>query len=470
MVSMVRPFPHSSIEGAGVASANKRAGCYKADVPGKNLLSAAQPPVELRRRWLYLMPVVFVTYSLAYLGRSNFGFGAAAGLAKSLHITEPRAAFLGSVFFLGYFLFQIPAARYAIRRSATRLVFFALISWGILSGLTGVIHNYWLLVVDRMALGVAESLILPSMLILLSNWFTRTERSRANAILILGNPVTVTWMAAATGYLIRAVGWQMTFILEGIPSVVWALVWLLVARDHPTQVRWLSEKSSEHLTAALAKEQTALPEYNNLAAALRVPGVTALCLQYLTWSFGIYGITLWIPEMIRSGSSRGIEQVGVLSAAPFLLGVLLMLTVAAVSDRVLHRKRFVWPFLFLAGVGLFCSFALVRDNFWLSYLSLVVGGAAMYAPYGPFFAIMPEMLPRNVAGEVIALVNSFGALGGFVGTWLVGWLQAVTGSARYGFLTMSIMLVLSGLITLFLPEPRKTQINPSQDMTIAGIE
>jgi sugar phosphate permease len=154
-------------------------------VPEDDSHKAAQIQTGLRRRWLYLMPVVFVTYSLAYLGRSNFGFGAAAGLAKSLNITESRAAFLGSVFFLGYFLFQIPAAAYAIRRSATRLVFFALISWGIFSGLTGIIHNYWLLVVDRLLLGVAESLIFPSMLILLANWFTRSERSRANAVLIL---------------------------------------------------------------------------------------------------------------------------------------------------------------------------------------------------------------------------------------------------------------------------------------------
>jgi sugar phosphate permease len=424
-------------------------------VPSENRFIAAEPPIELRRRWLYLLPVVFVTYSLAYLGRSNFGFGAAAGLANSLHITESRAAFLGSVFFLGYFLFQIPAARYAIRRSATRLVFFALISWGILSGLTGVIRNYWLLVVDRTALGVAESLILPSMLILLANWFTRAERSKANAILILGNPVTVTWMSAVTGCLIRGVGWQMTFILEGIPSIVWALVWWAVARDHPTEVRWLPEKSAAHLTAALAREQTALPSYNNLAAALRVRGVTALCLQYLTWSFGVYGITLWIPEMIRSGSSRGIEQVGVLSAAPFLVGVILMLSVAAVSDRMLHRKRFVWPFLILSGIGLFCSFMTVSGNFWLSYACLVIAGGMMYAPYGPFFAIMPEMLPRNVAGEVIALVNSFGALGGFLGTWVVGWLQVATGNAGAGFLAMSVMLVLSGVITLFLPEPTR---------------
>ena len=423
-------------------------------MPGYESQNAAQIQSVLRRRWLYLMPVVFVTYSLAYLGRSNFGFGAAAGLAKSLNITESRAAFLGSVFFLGYFLFQVPAATYAVRRSATRLVFFALISWGILSALTGIIRDYWLLVVDRLLLGVAESLILPSMLILLTQWFTRAERSRANAILILGNPVTVTWMAAVTGYLIRAVGWQMTFVLEGIPSVLWALVWILVARDHPRRVRWLSEESSVRLAAALAEEQASLPAYANLRAALRVSGVLLLCLQYFCWSFGVYGLVLWIPEMIRSGSARGIEQVGVLSAAPFLLGVGLMVAVAWLSDRVLRRKLFVWPFLMLSGAALFCSFATAQSNYWLSYGFLIVAGGTMYAPYGPFFAIVPEMLPSTVAGEVMALINTFGALGGFAGTWLVGWLQALTGSARAGFLSMSLMLMAAAAITLYLPSTR----------------
>lgn len=428
-------------------------------MPEDDSHKAAQAPAEkiqagLRRRWLYLMPVVFVTYSLAYLGRSNFGFGAAAGLAKSLNITESRAAFLGSVFFLGYFLFQVPAATYAIRKSATRLIFFALISWGIFSGLTGIIHNYWLLVLDRLLLGIAESLIFPSMLILLTNWFTRSERSRANAVLMLGNPVTVTWMAAATGYLIHAVGWQMTFILEGIPSVLWAFVWIVVARDRPVEVPWLPEESSEHLAAALALEQTSLPQYANFREALRVPGVLVLCFQYFCWSFGVYGLVIWIPAMIRSGSSRGIEQVGLLSAAPFLLAVVLMLTVATFSDRVLHRTRFVWPFLILSGVALFCSFATAGHNFWLAYACLVVAGGTMYAPYGPFFAIMPEMLPKNVAGEVIALVNSCGALGGFAGSWLVGWLQAVTGSARAGYLAMSILLIISGVTIFFLRAPK----------------
>lgn len=419
-------------------------------MPAEPVQDALKQHTDLRRRWLYLMPVVFFTYSLAYLGRSNFGFGAAAGLARSLNITESRAAFLGSVFFVGYFLFQVPAASYARRKSAMRLVFFALLSWGILSGLTGVIKDYWLLVVDRTLLGVSESLIFPSMLILLTNWFTRQERSRANALLILGNPVTVTWMAAVTGYLIKAVGWQMTFILEGIPSIVWAFVWIVVARDRPGDAGWLSKASSLQLEKALEAEQTGLPHYGSFAAALRVPAVILLCAQYFFWSFGVYALVLWIPEMIRSGSSRGIETVGLLSATPFLAAVVLMMLVAHFSDRMLNRKLFVWPFLCLSGVALFVSYAAAGQSFWVSYVALIIAGGTMYAPYGPFFSIVPEILPKNVAGEVFALINSFGALGGFAGTWLIGWLQAITGNARAGFFVMSASLTISGVIIMGL--------------------
>jgi sugar phosphate permease len=288
------------------------------------------------------------------------------------------------------------------------------------------------------------------MQILLTNWFTRQERSRANAILILGNPVTVTWMAAVTGYMIKAVGWQMTFILEGIPSVIWAFVWIVVASDRPRQASWLSKASSGKLEAALELEQTVLPPQKNLASALRVPGVVLLCVEYFFWSFGVYGLVLWIPEMIRSGSSRGIETIGLLSAAPFLLAVVLMLLVAHFSDRALNRKVFVWPFLLISGVALFCSYVTSGSNFWVAYVSLIIAGGAMYAPYGPFFAIVPEMLPKTVAGEVMALINTFGAMGGFVGTWLVGWLQALTGNSRAGFFTMSMSLLMSAGIILCL--------------------
>ncbi|WP_236657481.1 MFS transporter [Acidisarcina polymorpha] len=405
---------------------------------------------QLRRRWFYLLPAVFVTYSLAYLDRANYGFGAAAGLAKTLNISNSRSAFLGSLFFLGYFLFQVPGAAYARRRSVTRLVFYSLIAWGLLAALTGVIREFWLLALDRLLLGVAESLIFPAMLILLTNWFSRAERSRANTILILGNPITVLWMSAATGYLIKAVGWQMAFVIEGLPSVVWAFVWLLVARDRPEQVSWLSPDSCSQLTRELALEQRAIPLTSNLGAALRKPSVLLLCLQFFCWSVGLYGFVLWLPTIIHAGMSQGIETVGLLSAVPYLLAIILMLVVSYASDRTLSRKRFVWPFLVLSGIALLGSYLTAAHSFWWAYGFLILAGGCMYAPYGPFWAIIPETLPRNVVGEVLALVNCCGALGAFVGSWVVGLLQALTGNSRAGFLLMSISLILSGGIILFL--------------------
>jgi MFS-type transporter involved in bile tolerance (Atg22 family) len=154
--------------------------------------------------------------------------------------------------------------------------------------------------------------------------------------------------------------------------------------------------------------------------------------------------------MIRSGSKIGIETIGLLSATPFLLGVLLMILVSYFSDRMMNRKMFVWPFLLISGLALFISFATAGHSFWIGYIALVIAGGTMYAPYGPFFAIVPEMLPSNVAGEVFALINSFGALGGFAGTWLVGLLQALTGNAKMGYFVMAASLMLSGFIIMGL--------------------
>jgi MFS-type transporter involved in bile tolerance (Atg22 family) len=179
-----------------------------------------------------------------------------------------------------------------------------------------------------------------------------------------------------------------------------------------------------------------------------------LCFQYFFWSFGVYGLVLWIPEMIRSGSTRGIETVGLLSAVPFLLAVVLMMIVAHFSDRTLNRRRFIWPFLLLSGIALFVSYMTAQHTFWVSYGFLILAGGAMYAPYGPFWSIVPEMLPKNVAGEVFALINSCGALGGFAGTWLVGLLQALTGNSRAGFFLMSMSLLIAAGIILWLRAPK----------------
>src|SRR5580765_4488028 len=142
-------------------------------------------------RWFRLIPVVFVTYSLAYLDRANFGFGAAGGMAKDLNISTTLSSLMGSLFFLGYFLFQIPGTIYATRNSARKLIFWLLICWGLCAMATGLISDIKLLLVIRFMLGAFESAVLPAAFVLLSRWFTRGERSRANTLLMIGNPVTV---------------------------------------------------------------------------------------------------------------------------------------------------------------------------------------------------------------------------------------------------------------------------------------
>src|SRR5215210_88216 len=175
-------------------------------------------------RWHRLIPIAFITYSLAYLDRANFGFGAASGMAADLHITPSMSSLLASLFFLGYFFFQIPGALYAANRSAKKLIFWSLLLWGALAAATGMVSNVNWLIVIRFMLGVVESAVMPAMLIFLSRWFTKSERSRANAFLILGNPVTILWMSILSGYLLNSFGWRWMFIIEGIPAIAWAFV------------------------------------------------------------------------------------------------------------------------------------------------------------------------------------------------------------------------------------------------------
>lgn len=407
----------------------------------------------LNRRWWYVLPAVFVTYSLAYLDRANYGFGAAAGLAATLHIDGRQSSLLSALFFLGYFLFQVPGVILARKRSASLLVAISLVAWGTLAALTGVLRSFWMLALVRFLLGVAESFIFPAMLLLLTRWFTRRERSRANALLILGNPLTVLWMSAMTGFLIQAVGWQRTFILEGIPSVVWAFGWLAIMRDRPAQARWMTEEAAAQLEAQLAAEQREIAPVGSVGAALVRRDVLLLIGVYFCWSLGIYGFVLWLPTIVRQGAALSMGNTGLLSAAPYLAAVGLMLFVARWSDRTQRRVSLVWPILLCAGCGLFFSYAFARTSFVLAFVGLVVAGACMYAPYGPFFAVIPELVPSNVSAEVLATVNSSGALGGFFGSYTVGWLQSFTGNARAGYLVMALALVVASALMFCLRKP-----------------
>ena len=409
------------------------------------------------KRWWYIMPIVFITYSLAYLDRANFSFASAAGINDDLGITKGMSSLLGALFFLGYFFFQIPGAIYAERRSVKKLVFVCLILWGICASLTGMVSNIPMLAAIRFVLGVVEAAVMPAMLIYISNWFTKSERSRANTFLILGNPVTVLWMSVVSGYLIEAFGWREMFIFEGIPAVIWAIAWWFMVQDKPAQASWLSNDEKAALQAQLEKEQENIKAVRNYSEAFKSRNVIILCLQYFTWSIGVYGFVLWLPSILRGGSQMGMVEAGWLSAVPYLAATVAMIVVSWASDKLQNRKLFVWPLLLIGALAFLGSYLVGANHFWISFTLLVIAGAAMYAPYGPFFAIIPEMLPRNVAGGAMALINAMGALGSFLGSWVVGYLNGATGSPSASYIFMGGSLLISVWLTLIVKPAQNNQ-------------
>ncbi len=418
-------------------------------------MNYAVPPVALEppaaaRRFARIVPLAFITYSLAYLDRVNYGFGAAGGMAKSLGITDNISALISAMFFLGYFISQIPGAAFASRRSVKSLIFWTLIGWGVLSGLTGVVTSIPALVAVRFLLGVVEGAVMPAMLIWLTNWFSKRERSRANTLLILGNPVTLLWASVLSGYLVQVFSWQIMFILEGLPSILWAFAWWFLAKDKPEQAHWISPDEARGIETVLQDEQQGLSPVKDYRAALRDGRVWLLGLQLFCWSLGLYGFVLWMPKIIKEGSQLGIGTTGLLNALPYLLGILLMLGASYLSDRWQQRRHFVWPFLFTGAIAFYASYLFGAANFWPAFACLILAGGCIFAGYGPFFSIVPEILPRRVAGEAMALVNSLGALGGFAGTYIVGWLNSATGGPGASFLFLAASLAAAGLCMIIV--------------------
>jgi nitrate/nitrite transporter NarK len=216
--------------------------------------------------------------------------------------------------------------------------------------------------------------------------------------------------------------------------------------NRPEEEAWLPPAERAALQAQLSSEPCELPRTTSTIEALRHPSVILLCIQCFFWSFGMYGFVLWLPTIIRRASATDMGTTGMLSAGPYLIAIVVLMIDSHFSDRSAVRYKFVWPFLCLAGVAFLGCFATEASGFTANFVFLLRACGAMYAPYGPFFASIPELVPANIAGEIPAYINSSGALGGFFGTWLIGVANAHVSIDPGGFLLMAAALLLSGLI------------------------
>ena len=406
-----------------------------------------------RARWWRITPVLFITYSFAYLDRVNYSFAAVGGIGRDLHISASTEALIGALFFFGYFAGQIPGAIYAERNSPKKLIFACLILWGLFSTLTGLVSNITALMIVRFLLGVVEAAVFPSLLIFINHWFSKSERSVANATTVLATPVTVLWMSILSGYLVHLWGWRAMFIAEGLPASLWGIAWWFLVQDRPTQVSWLAPAERNAIEAQIAAEQGGMKPVRNYGEAFRSPVVIRLSILYFFWGLSLFGFILWLPTIIRQSGSATIVNTGWLSAGPYLATSLLMPLISAMADRTQERKLIVWLCLAAAGASFLALYFVPAMGFWPAYALLSIAGIGLISAIAPFFAIPADILPRNVAGGASAVINALGALGGFVGSYLVGLVTGISGSPSSSFLLMGVSLMIA-VVLLWFPLPK----------------
>lgn len=416
-----------------------------------------------RKRWRRLMPVAIIMYTISFMDRVNIGF-AVPGMKATFHMSSATAGLALGVFFFGYFVLQIPGGQWAYRWSAKRFILVMLLIWGILAAGTGIVTNPTMLIAVRFLLGVAEGGIWPAMLILIRNWFPQEERAQANALWITCLPIASAITSPISGLLIHWVGWRMMFILEGLPPFFWAILWWYAVEDHPSQAKWLSATERNYLVTRLAEEKQMerLPVKSTVAAVFH-PAVLWLSLYYFLSVMGGFTLTLWAPSIIKS-MGVGIVGVGLLLAIPNLVAIVTMLVVSRMSDASGKRKIYVVWTVLIASLGYFLLDYMLGVAHYtepaLAVFFMTVTIAFFYARQGPMWAIPSQVLPAEVTGAGMGMINAIGNLGGFLGPYAVGYFKTVTHSYVDGLFILGLSLVLAAVVIAFIRERVGTVATP----------
>ena len=410
-----------------------------------------------------LLPFMFLLYVVAYLDRINVGF-AALTMRRDLGFSDAVYGLGAGIFFLGYFVFEIPSNLVLQRVGARRWIARIMISWGLVSSAMLFVRGPASFYALRLLLGVAEAGFFPGMILYLSYWFPARARARATARFmtataiagVVGGPISVALLGLDG--IAGLHGWQWLFLLEGLPAVVLGIVVLVALPDGPGDARWLTPAERAALEAALHadREVSAPTAAHTFGAAVRDPRVWRLAALYFAIVNGFYGISLWTPQIVKGLSGLGDTAVGFLSTIPYLAAAIAMTIVGASSDRRGERRGHVVAAVLVGATGLvWCAWLTTPV---LALLALTLAAVGVWSALGPFWALPVTFLRGSAAAGGIALVNSVGNLGGFVGPYVIGLLREATGSFAAGLLALAIGLVVGALLAWFLPrEPVRPQ-------------
>jgi ACS family tartrate transporter-like MFS transporter len=409
-----------------------------------------------RRRIAYrLLPFVFLLYVVNYIDRVNVSF---ANLRMSADLGfSDRVYGLGvGVFYLTYVLFEIPGAIIVERWSARKWIARIMISWGIVTILTGFVHTVGQFYVARFFLGAAESSFFPGMIVYLTHWFCERDRSRAIACLYAANPAAALIGSPLAGWLLGVhwqslAGWRWLFILEGIPAIVVGIVTYFYMTDWPTQAGWLPQDERDWLVNELQAELQAKKKIRNytIMEAFRDLRIVRLIFAYFLALTGALGTIYWIPTFVKRLSGSSNQTVTSLLLIPALIGIVGMLINGWHSDRTAERHWHSAIPLVAAGsmFGLLTAF---RHEVPLAITCLLLGSGFLYAYYPAFWAIPTMMLSEAAAAATFGLINSIGQLGGFAGNYAIGFLNDQTHSLAASFAFIALVYVAAGGLILSL--------------------
>ncbi|MDR3589527.1 MAG: MFS transporter [Negativicutes bacterium] len=429
-----------------------------------------------KARWIRIIPPTIIIYIIAYMDRMNVSFAIAGGMSKELEMSMAASGLAAGIFFFGYLVLQVPGGYLAEHKSAKRFILWSIIGWGLTSMLTGLAQNEWQLLAARFALGVAEGGVFPAVLVILSNWFPRSEIGRANALFVSSMAISSAVTNPFSGWIVYSYGWRYLFFIEGGVSLLLIFIWLPLISDRPAEAKWISKEEKEYLVNTLAAEKAEAA--SNMTAKnwtfrqmLTDKTLWIMVVSYICFTAGQNGYSMWLPTILKDLTSLSLANVGFLASIPFIVAIGGTYIFGSLTDRFGNPR-------FYAAVVLWCfsGFLFLSMQFpgkvLLSFGLLVITGGFLKAYNAPFWSMQSLVFPAGMAGASRGVINALGNLGGFIGPFFVGWISSSTGDMKYGVYSLVALLAFGGCTTMLLPAitARKKRNAPTGIQPVSKID
>jgi len=409
-----------------------------------------------------IIPFIFICYVVAYLDRVNIGM--AKGLGADLGLNKEQLGFGAGLFFLGYFLFEVPSNLILHRVGARIWIARIMIMWGFITMATVWVAGKGSFYGMRILLGLAEAGFFPGIVLYLTYWVPARERARMGALFMMAAPVAVAIGSPISGALLGLhlkaglKGWQWLFLLEGLPAVLLGVLTFFLLPSKPEDVNWLDPDEREWLAAELDRERAAkgAAAHASITTSLLNPKLWVLCFFLFLNTTVTYVIFLWLPDILKDVSKQEGLKLGLLSGSTLVPAIFGMILITAHSDRKTERRWHTAFCCIVAAVGLVLT-VLSGKTTGLVWFSLVICHIGQRTVQAVFWTIPPIFLGGVAAAAGIAFINSIGNLGGQVGPWFMGKLKDATGGYNAGLLVLAGIVLVQAVVVLSLRLTPKVQ-------------